>query len=532
MTDNYTNTESQIKPLETEEKALLGILAKCETVQDTMSVQERLASVRGELESLRAQKKNYDQRIAYSEILISISEVERVKKTPTGFGSQVKENFFESIYNIGQFFRSLGIFILGESPYIVLIAAVAALVILIVKKKRKKNKKAQTEETKEQQETVNMEELQDFQTLVGNYYTVDADYAFKIKNFETETVGVHFGHILNRNPYFLNGVEQLSRRNDTWVAAYFKGEKKFKNGLAILFGLRYEYNNSVLNGGKENEIRNHSSFFIPNVRLKYRKNGNSYQLQYSRSASNPLIYQLNPVVEYIDSLHYSTGNPSLRSYYGNKFAFSTNIGNLSLSTSYTWGHNAPVQANILEKGNIIKYMPISSDLYTCFDFNADYSIDSNDGRFSSSYSAGVEYVTTKYTANESASTNRQTSFYGEINLSWSFLKNWRIFGEAFYQSPRINGGLRYGYQLSSKIGISAQLLNKRLRISLQGKDFFNRSVAPTETEFTYLNVYEKVRNRYDTRGVSLTLSYAFNGFWSKYRRAFSDFTTSYRTTRK
>lgn len=140
VTDNYTNTESQIKALETEEKALLGILAKCETVQDTMSVQERLASVRGELESLRVQKKNYDQRIAYSEILISISEVERVKKTPTGFGSQVKENFFESIYNIGQFFRRLGIFILGESPYIVLIAAVAALVILIVKKKRKKNK--------------------------------------------------------------------------------------------------------------------------------------------------------------------------------------------------------------------------------------------------------------------------------------------------------------------------------------------------------------------------------------------------------
>lgn len=44
----------------------------------------------------------------------------------------------------------------------------------VKKKKRKKNKKAQTEETKKQQETVNMEELQDFQTLVGNYYTVDA----------------------------------------------------------------------------------------------------------------------------------------------------------------------------------------------------------------------------------------------------------------------------------------------------------------------------------------------------------------------
>lgn len=367
---------------------------------------------------------------------------------------------------------------------------------------------------------------------VYNYYTVDADYAFKIKNFETETAGVHFGHILNRNPYYINGIEQLSRRNDTWVAAYIKGEKRFKNGLSILFGLRYEYNNSRLNGETEHEVRSHSSFFIPNIRLKYRKNGNSYQLQYKRSASNPLIYQLNPVVEYIDSLHYSTGNPSLRSYYGNNVALSANIGDFSFSTSYTWGHNAPVQANILEKGNIIKYMPINSDLYTSYDFDADYSIDSNDGHFSSSFSAGAEYVTTKYTANAKTTTSHQTSFFGEISLSWSFLKNWRLFGETFYQSPRMNSGLRYGYQLSTKIGISAQLLKKRLRISLQGKDFFNRSVAPTETQFTYLNVYEKLRNRYDTRGVSLTVSYTFNGFWSKYRRAMSDFTTSFRTNRK
>lgn len=138
VTDNYTNTESQIKALETEEKALLGILEKCENVQDTMSVQERLASVRGELESLRVQKKNYDQRIAYSEVLISISEVERVKKTPTSFGSQVSEKFSESLYNIGQFFRNLGVFVLGGSPYFVIAAVVIVVAVIIIKKKRNK----------------------------------------------------------------------------------------------------------------------------------------------------------------------------------------------------------------------------------------------------------------------------------------------------------------------------------------------------------------------------------------------------------
>ena len=133
VTDNYTDTESQIKALETEEKALLGILEKCENVQDTMNVQERLTSVRGELESLKSQKKNYDQRIAYSEVLINISEVERVKKTPTSFGSQVSEKFSESLYNIGQFFRNLGVFVLGASPYVVIVVAV-----IIIKKKRNK----------------------------------------------------------------------------------------------------------------------------------------------------------------------------------------------------------------------------------------------------------------------------------------------------------------------------------------------------------------------------------------------------------
>ena len=364
-----------------------------------------------------------------------------------------------------------------------------------------------------------------------DFYTFDGDYSFKIKNLDMETVGAHFGHILNRNPYTTNGVEQLSRRNDTWVAAYFKGGKTFKNGLSILFGLRYEYDNSALSGG-ENDLRTHSSFFIPNVRLKYRKNGNSYQLQYQRSASNPPIYRLNPVVEYIDSLHYRTGNPSLRSYYGNKISASSNIGDLSFTTSYTWGHNSPIQANILEKGNVIKYMPICSDLYSSYDFDVDYSVDSEDGKFSSSFFAGFEYVTNKYTANGKAETNHQASWFGDMDFSWSFAKNWEIYGEAFYQSPRINGGVRYGYQLDSKIGVSARFLKNRLRLSLEANDFFNRSVAPTETEFTYLNVYERVRNRYDSRGVSFSLRYNFNGFSSRYRRASSDFTTSSRTNRQ
>lgn len=137
ITGSYTDTESQINAYETEEKALLGILAKCDTVEDTINVQDRLSQIRAELESLRAQKKGYDQEIAYSTVSININEVDRVKKAPTSFGSQVSEKFSESIYNIGQFFRNLSVFILGASPYLLIAAAVIVIVVLIIKKKRK-----------------------------------------------------------------------------------------------------------------------------------------------------------------------------------------------------------------------------------------------------------------------------------------------------------------------------------------------------------------------------------------------------------
>lgn len=363
------------------------------------------------------------------------------------------------------------------------------------------------------------------------YYTFDGDYTFKIKGLEQEAIGFHFGHIDNRNPYINNNVEQFSTRKDTWAAAYIKGQKKFSCGLILQLGLRYEYNNSKLDASDNDVMKTHSSFFIPEIRLNYRKKDKFFQLGYQRFAANPAIYELSPVVEYIDSLHCVSGNPSLKSYYGNFLSFSTSIKSFALSTSYSWGNKAPIKASILdEKTNIIKYMPINSDSHSTFNLNISYSINSGDGKYSSSFFVGTDYVTSSFTANNKKTNNRHGSFFSSANFSWSFIKNWRLYSNIFYQSKRMNAGYNYGYQLVANIGISTMLLKKKLRISLQGKDLFNRSTAPTETEFTYINVYEKLRNRFDSRGVQLSISYNFNNLKSKYHRAYSDGTISQRAS--
>lgn len=139
ITEIYTETESKIKAYETEEKTLLGILKKCESVADIITVQERLSEIRSELEALNNTKKLYDSQISYSSVELSISEVDRVKKVSDSFGTEVWEKFKDNLYNIGQFFRSFAVFVLSASPYLVVIAAVAIIIALIIKKKRGRN---------------------------------------------------------------------------------------------------------------------------------------------------------------------------------------------------------------------------------------------------------------------------------------------------------------------------------------------------------------------------------------------------------
>lgn len=155
-------------------------------------------------------------------------------------------------------------------------------------------------------------------------------------------------------------------------------------------------------------------------------------------------------------------------------------------------YDASIPANTNENGtNVIKYMPINSDLFQRVDLGVDYTLDSKDGKFSSTFFGGMEFSKVSYSVDKNK--YKEQNFTGKfsLNASWAFIKNWRLFGDLFYCSPRMNVGYRYGYQLSSKIGISANFFKKRLRVSLQAKDLFNRGISPTVSEFTYLNVYEK-----------------------------------------
>ncbi|RJE48457.1 MULTISPECIES: DUF4349 domain-containing protein [unclassified Dehalobacter] len=70
----YFDTETRLRSWEAQEKRYLEILEKANSVEDILKIENSLAAVRQEIESLKGQLKYYDNRVEYSQVTINIEQ--------------------------------------------------------------------------------------------------------------------------------------------------------------------------------------------------------------------------------------------------------------------------------------------------------------------------------------------------------------------------------------------------------------------------------------------------------------------------
>ena len=139
VTLKYAATESRIKALETEEARLLELLAKAENLNDLLTLESKLASVREELETVKSQLKLYDSLIDYGTLHLTITEVKEytvvVEEEPTAW-ERISTGFVSSLKGVWNILVELFIFLIVALPYLV-IPAVIVIIVLMVRRKRK-----------------------------------------------------------------------------------------------------------------------------------------------------------------------------------------------------------------------------------------------------------------------------------------------------------------------------------------------------------------------------------------------------------
>ena len=133
VTTAYIDSEKHLESLRIEQEALLKILESATTVEDLITVQNRLSEVRYEIESYESILRSYDDQIDLSTVEITLNEVERVTVTePETFWQEVSRRFKESMEDVGDNLKSFGAGVMGNAPHIVVFLVINGLIALVI----------------------------------------------------------------------------------------------------------------------------------------------------------------------------------------------------------------------------------------------------------------------------------------------------------------------------------------------------------------------------------------------------------------
>lgn len=141
ITSEYVDTESRLKMKRIEEERLLELLEKSESVEEILKIEERLGSVRTEIESYTTAIQNWDRLVKYSTITISITEQEenKINEVPSSdFSTQVKNSFIKSINFLIDFGQSIVVVLAAAIVPVSILAVLTVIIIFVIKKKKKK----------------------------------------------------------------------------------------------------------------------------------------------------------------------------------------------------------------------------------------------------------------------------------------------------------------------------------------------------------------------------------------------------------
>jgi len=138
-TEDYGDLEKNLESKRTEERRLMDLLASAESVEDLITIEERLSVVRAEAGILQSQLDGIDRLVSYTTINVSMYEVSDngIEAAAKSYGGRIADSFTGSLKAIGSFFQNSVILLAAIIVPATGIAILALIVVWTVKAIRK-----------------------------------------------------------------------------------------------------------------------------------------------------------------------------------------------------------------------------------------------------------------------------------------------------------------------------------------------------------------------------------------------------------
>lgn len=143
ITSQYTDTKAMLDSYLIQQERLLEMLDSATTVEDMMSIEDRLTSVRYNIEILTSQLQNWDNEVNFSTVELNVSEVAiYTEETPVQqtYWESVSASLSNTLSSIGKFFKDLLKFLISAAPVLAIIAIVFLAVFFPVRARARRRR--------------------------------------------------------------------------------------------------------------------------------------------------------------------------------------------------------------------------------------------------------------------------------------------------------------------------------------------------------------------------------------------------------
>ncbi len=310
------------------------------------------------------------------------------------------------------------------------------------------------------------------------------------------------------------------------------------HGIKYQFGLRGEKVLTKSHLPLSNEsFRNDYSSIYPSIHISYEfLPMNEVQLSYSRRVDRPNNRQINPVVDYADSLNVFAGNPYLKPQYTNSFELNLNnaLGFIFMNTSVFYRTTSGIISTV-------STLQSNGVLYSTFDNVAkgeNYGVEFIWTQPVTKWwrlVANFSYFRIKLNGQGIVNVNQDgTSWTSRIMSSFTFWDKTQLQVVFNYNSPTImmSGGMgfggsgRYGTQAIAQgkiyemygldLGLRKDFFGDKLSVNLRLSDVFNTRKFKGEVNGEGFNsIFDR---KMDSRVLYIGISYKFNNYQNKRER--------------
>lgn len=143
VSDRYYDIQARLDTQKSKMERLQALLTAAENVSDLIEIENAIADAQYWIDSYTAQLQNYDSRVEYSTVRVTIQEIQIQESEEIGLGERIWAGLCDSIETGIEFLQDVMVFLVAALPWGLIVVAVTGCMVMIRKtcKRKRKEKK-------------------------------------------------------------------------------------------------------------------------------------------------------------------------------------------------------------------------------------------------------------------------------------------------------------------------------------------------------------------------------------------------------